>query len=84
MGFVATPELGHEAVALGVKDDRLGQAILLLIRSADEDAGATVAARLKVELPNFMQPREIVRLEQFPRTPNGKIDRVALARDYTQ
>lgn len=78
---VAVPGVA-EAVALGIKDERLGQAVLLLIRSADADAEATVEARLKTELPNFMQPRTIIRLVDFPRTPNGKIDRVALAKEY--
>ena len=71
-----------EAVALGVKDDRLGQAVLLLLRAGDEGVKAQVEARLKAELPNFMQPREIVVLAEFPRNPNGKIDRVTLAKDY--
>jgi acyl-CoA ligase (AMP-forming) (exosortase A-associated) len=71
-----------EAVALGVKDERLGQAVLLLLRAADPDISAAVAAHLKAELPNFMQPRETLVLAQFPRNPNGKIDRVALAKEY--
>lgn len=71
-----------EAVALGVRDERLGQAVLLLLRGADPKLKAEVEARLKAELPNFMQPREIVMLPEFPRNPNGKIDRVALAREY--
>ncbi|WP_051768320.1 acyl-CoA ligase (AMP-forming), exosortase A system-associated [Sphingobium sp. DC-2] len=73
-----------EAVAMGVKDERLGQAVLLLIRSADPQAEAQVEAHLKAELPNFMHPRAIVGREDFPRTPNGKIDRVALAKEYDQ
>lgn len=71
-----------EAVAMGVKDERLGQAVLLLIRSADPEVEAAVEARLKADLPNFMHPRAIVRLEEFPRTPNGKVDRVALAKEF--
>jgi acyl-CoA ligase (AMP-forming) (exosortase A-associated) len=71
-----------EAVALGVRDDRLGQAVLLLLRGGAPQLKEAVEARLKAELPNFMQPREIVMLSEFPRNPNGKIDRVALARDY--
>ncbi len=70
-----------EAVALGVKDDRLGQAVLLLVRGAD-DVQPLVEAHLKSELPNFMQPRAIQMVEAFPRNPNGKIDRVALARAF--
>lgn len=71
-----------EAVALGVRDERLGQAVLLLLRGATPELKAEVTARLKAELPNFMQPREIVMLSEFPRNANGKIDRVALARDH--
>jgi acyl-CoA ligase (AMP-forming) (exosortase A-associated) len=70
-----------EAVALGVKDDRLGQAVLLLVRAVPAIVPA-VEAHLKSDLPNFMHPREIRALAKFPRNPNGKIDRVALAREY--
>lgn len=78
---VAVPGIA-EAVALGVKDERLGQAVKLLIRSTDPDVAPAVATHIKAELPNFMQPREILVLAAFPRNPNGKIDRVALAREY--
>ncbi|KQN09663.1 AMP-binding protein [Sphingobium sp. Leaf26] len=78
---VAVPGVA-EAVALGVKDDRLGQAVRLLLRSADPNVAQAVAAHLKSELPNFMQPKDIVVLPDFPHNPNGKIDRVALAKEY--
>ena len=77
---VAVPGVA-EAVALGIADDRLGQAVRLLLRGQGDALPAAVAAHLKSELPNFMQPRDIVMLDQFPRNPNGKIDRVALARE---
>jgi acyl-CoA synthetase (AMP-forming)/AMP-acid ligase II len=70
-----------EAVALGISDDRLGQAVLLLIR-ADPALLSTVEARLKADLPNFMQPRIIRALANFPRNPNGKIDRVKLGKEH--
>ncbi|MDO7835029.1 acyl-CoA ligase (AMP-forming), exosortase A system-associated [Sphingobium sp. HBC34] len=71
-----------EAVALGIRDERLGQAVRLLLRSADGAVADAVAAHLKQELPNFMQPRDMIVLTQFPRNPNGKIDRVALAKEH--
>ncbi|MEC3910785.1 acyl-CoA ligase (AMP-forming), exosortase A system-associated [Sphingobium sp. CR2-8] len=71
-----------EAVALGVKDDRLGQAVRLLLRGDDAAVVQAVAAQLKSELPNFMQPKDILVLPLFPRNPNGKIDRVALAAEH--
>ncbi|MGE4430159.1 MAG: acyl-CoA ligase (AMP-forming), exosortase A system-associated [Sphingobium sp.] len=74
-----------EAVALGVSDPRLGQAILLLVRAAEGDAASleeAIRGRFRAELPNYMMPGEIRMIDQFPRNPNGKIDRVALSRQY--
>jgi acyl-CoA ligase (AMP-forming) (exosortase A-associated) len=65
-----------EAAAVGVKDERLGQAVLLVVRGGgDEEALRTALRR---DLPNFMQPREIRWVETMPLNPNGKIDRTAL------
>lgn len=65
-----------EAAAVGVKDERLGQAVLLVVRgSGDEEA---FRAALKRDLPNFMQPHEIRWVARMPLNPNGKIDRAAL------
>ncbi len=73
-----------EAVALGVPDARLGQAVLLLVRIAEGHAGVLDALHdyLKKELPNFMMPVDILVVDQFPRNPNGKIDRVELANNW--
>jgi acyl-CoA ligase (AMP-forming) (exosortase A-associated) len=70
-----------EAVALGVPDPRLGQSVRLLLRVAGDadDVENDVRASLKRDLPNFMQPHDIRILPAFPRNPNGKLDRVALA-----
>lgn len=73
-----------EAVALGVPDERLGQAIRLFVRAVDpEPQSATITEQLvkylKQNLPNFMHPRDIVPLSEFPKNPNGKLDRNALA-----
>ena len=65
-----------EAVALGVPDTRLGQAVVLIVRGSNDDAG--LKAALKRDLPNFMQPQAIHWVEAMPINPNGKIDRTAL------
>jgi acyl-CoA ligase (AMP-forming) (exosortase A-associated) len=66
-----------EACALGRKDERLGAAIVLFVRGSDDDDG--LKAHLKAALPNFMQPAEVVWLEAFPISANGKLDRNILA-----
>ena len=75
-----------EAVALGIPDDRVGEAILLVARpggNAPLGNGAAgrddaLRAYLKRELPNFMQPASIVWRDELPRNPNGKLDRERL------
>ncbi len=67
-----------EAVALGVPDARLGQAVHLVVRGSPDNDAALKAA-LKRDLPNFMQPQVIRWVAAMPVNPNGKIDRTALA-----
>jgi acyl-CoA ligase (AMP-forming) (exosortase A-associated) len=68
--------LVSEAAAVGVKDERLGQAVLLVVRGSGDEAA--LKAALKRDLPNFMQPHQIRWVERMPLNPNGKIDRAAL------
>lgn len=69
----------EEAVAIGVADERLGQAIHLVVRGSGDEEGLRKA--LRRELPNFMQPAQIRWLDAMPLNPNGKIDRSLLARE---
>ncbi|MGA9581619.1 MAG: acyl-CoA ligase (AMP-forming), exosortase A system-associated [Allosphingosinicella sp.] len=64
-----------EAVALGVPDDRLGEAIALVVRGRGEEADSDLRNYLRRELPNFMQPAHILWRDELPRSPNGKLDR---------
>jgi acyl-CoA ligase (AMP-forming) (exosortase A-associated) len=71
-----------EAVALGMADDRLGEAIVLVARGpGPEDA---LRAFLRRELPNFMQPAHILWRDELPRSPNGKLDREAIKNELMQ
>lgn len=70
-----------EAVALGVPDDRLGEAIALIVRGEGPDEA--LRAFLRRELPNFMQPAHILWREALPRSPNGKLDREAIKQELS-
>lgn len=69
-----------EAVALGVPDERLGQAIHLVVRAVPGISGEQeeLPRKLMEELPNFMQPKQIHWRSAMPVSPNGKIDRTGL------
>ena len=69
-----------EAVAHGIPDERLGQAIRLILRGeGDEDM---VRAHLRAELPSHMQPKIIEWRDEMPRNANGKIDRASLKAEF--
>lgn len=72
-----------EAVALGLPDPRLGQAVHLVVRGASESSGTEqdLLRKLKEDLPNFMVPKVVHWREAMPIGPNGKIDRTGLAAD---
>ncbi|WP_371710872.1 acyl-CoA ligase (AMP-forming), exosortase A system-associated [Novosphingobium sp. BW1] len=69
-----------EAVALGIPDARLGQAVHLVVRAAMDapEAQERLTRELMKELPNFMQPKVIHWRSALPTGPNGKIDRAGL------
>jgi acyl-CoA ligase (AMP-forming) (exosortase A-associated) len=71
-----------EAVAFGIPDDRLGEAIALVLRG-DRAREAELRRFLKTELPGFMQPGPILWRDELPRGPNGKLDRELLRRGFT-
>ncbi|MFN2100553.1 acyl-CoA ligase (AMP-forming), exosortase A system-associated [Altererythrobacter sp. MF3-039] len=75
-----TSGIAKQAVALGLPDNRLGHAIHLVLRG-DASGEDELRKKLKSDLPNFMQPSVIHWRDAMPTNPNGKIDRVALARE---
>jgi len=71
-----------EAVAIGVADERLGQAIVVVARG-DGAAETDLRARLRRDLPSFMQPARYIWRDDLPRNANGKLDRAALKQELT-
>ena len=67
----------REAVAVGVPDERLGQAIVVVL-AGDATREPDLRARLRAELPSFMQPQRYEWRDALPRNANGKLDRAAM------
>ncbi|MFL6196329.1 MAG: non-ribosomal peptide synthase/polyketide synthase [Thermoanaerobaculia bacterium] len=70
------PEV-REAAVLAVPEEGGGNRLIAFVATAGETAG--LRAFLKGSLPDYMVPSAFVALPEMPLTPNGKIDRRALA-----
>ncbi len=67
----------REAVAVGVADERQGQVIAVAL-AGEPMAEAALRARLRIDLPGFMQPVRYAWHAVLPRNANGKLDRAAI------
>lgn len=76
--------LVEEAVAIGIKHALLGHEIHLIVTSKikSECTEANLLAHCKKTLPHFMLPKQITIAEQLPKNANGKIDRIALIKQF--
>jgi acyl-CoA ligase (AMP-forming) (exosortase A-associated) len=72
--------LVRDAVAVGRPDPRLGETIALVVTAPEHstlDVEQLIEA-MKLELPLYMVPSEVIVREEISRSPNGKFDRRAL------
>ena len=64
-----------------VFDDKKSRIILYYLTAGDIKY-SDVRAYLKANLPRYMQPHAVIQLDEMPRTPGGKLDRVRLLEMY--
>lgn len=73
-----------EAAAFGVAHPALGQAIVLLAVPREGVTAGDVLKECQRRLPAWMVPAHVaLHQDQFPRNPNGKIDRKLLRQPYS-
>ena len=71
-----THESVHDAVVVGVPDDRFGEAITAVVhleagRTLDE---AELIAHVKGKLASYKAPKRVLPVDTIGRAPNGKVD----------
>jgi len=72
-------EITNEAVFIGLKDESLGQKLILVIEGSESADLIEKIAGISFE-KSFHKPKEIIFIEDIPRTPNGKVNRIELNR----
>lgn len=70
-------ELPNEAVFIGLPDESLGQKLILVIEGGESDEVIRKISGIPFE-KNFHKPKEIIFINEIPRTPNGKVNRIEL------
>ena len=67
----------NEAVFLGIDDEKLGQKLILIIEGEIDDDLKSKIYNLEFQ-KSFHKPKDIIFVQQIPRTPNGKVNRLEL------
>lgn len=72
--------VGRRTAVAGLPDDRLGQAVTLVVEgpglAAEQET--EILSALRSALDRYEVPRRLAYLPQLPQTPTGKIDRAAM------
>ncbi|MGV8003155.1 amino acid adenylation domain-containing protein [Photorhabdus temperata subsp. temperata] len=68
----------REAIVLALGDGQDKRLVAYVAAPADDGLAACLYSHLRALLPDYMVPAAFVRLDAFPLTPNGKLDRRAL------
>jgi long-chain acyl-CoA synthetase len=71
-----------EAAVLGFPDEILGEAVraYVVLEDGASLGEAEIIAACRTKLESFMVPRDVVLLDELPKTPTGKIRKKGLAR----
>jgi len=72
---------GIEFALIGLPDPKLGQRLVLVTEKSKEPISEeAIRTELTLLIPAKLMPKDIVRIEKFPRNSSFKIDRMKLAR----
>lgn len=74
-------KIPNEAVFIGVKNDLLGEKLVLIIEGIQDEKMLQDLSGISYPTKNH-QPKEIIFVETIPRKPNGKIDRMELKKNF--
>jgi O-succinylbenzoic acid--CoA ligase len=67
----------NEAVFIGIDDEKLGQKLVLVIESTESESIRYQLSDISYK-KSFYKPKEIIFVNQIPRTSNGKVNRLEL------
>lgn len=74
--------LENDVLFLGLPDEKLGQQLILAVEGSEnsdtELKVENLLAAIEAEYTRNHKPKKVIYVAEFPRTPNGKVDRLKL------
>lgn len=70
-------EIPNEVVFLGLRDESLGQKLIAVIEAQESENLIKKVTEIQFE-KSFHKPKEIIFVDEIPRTANGKVNRIQL------
>jgi acyl-CoA synthetase (AMP-forming)/AMP-acid ligase II len=64
----------HDAVVVGVPDERFGEAVIALVEGPATVGEAELIAHVRTTLAAYKSPKHIIRIDSVHRAANGKVD----------
>ncbi len=65
----------HDALVVGVPDEKWGQAVVAVVQSSDQDPSVdTLCAHVRSHLAAYKVPKQVLFTDDLMRAPNGKAD----------
>ncbi len=78
---ILSGKTGIEAALIGLPDPKLGQRLILVTEKINVPiSDDLILAQLSLLIPAKLVPKNLIRIERFPRNASFKIDRLKLAR----
>lgn len=74
---LAKKEIQNEVVFLGIPDEILGQRLIAVIEGEPSEQLKQLVQNLVFE-KKYHRPKDVIFIEEIPRTPNGKVERKKL------
>ncbi|WP_447951472.1 AMP-binding protein [Chryseobacterium koreense] len=76
-------QVSNEVIFIGVQNEMFGEKLVMIIEGTESPELKNHLSLLNYPTKNH-RPKEIIFMENLPRTPNGKVDRMALKKRWAQ
>ena len=79
---LATHPAVRDSAVIGVKDSYWGETVRAIVVCSGSVSEADLIAHCKTQIASYKKPKSVVFVEDLPRLPSGKINKVALRKQF--